>query len=266
MTAEGLATPLFEVRDARVVRDGRTILAVDSFLVRRGEHLAILGPNGAGKSTLIGLLTRDLLPLWAEPAPVLFLGQPRVELTELRRLIGVVSSSWQETVRARLSVRDVVLGGRFGALGVPPHLRERITEADVAAADSAMGELGISALAGRDMVTLSTGEARRALIARALVHDPAVLVLDEPTAGLDPPAALHLRMTMSELASSGRTLLLVTHHVDDIVREIDRVVLLRDARIIDDGSKSELLTGGTLSALFGFDLDVEERAGEYRLW
>ena len=117
------AEELMRVRGASVVRDGRTILHVDDFVVRQGEHLAILGPNGAGKSTLIGLLTREVHPLWADPYPVLFRGQPRIELAEARRLLGVVSSAWQETVRVHLPVAEVVLGGRFGALGVPPHLR-----------------------------------------------------------------------------------------------------------------------------------------------
>lgn len=257
---------LLSVRDATVVRDGREILHVDEFVIRQGEHLAILGPNGAGKSTLIGMLTRDVLPLWADPYPVLFQGEARIELTQARRLLGVVSSAWQQTVRAHLSVHDVVLGGRFGALGIPPHLREAVTAADEDATSSALEELGISALAERDMVTLSTGEARRTLIARALVHDPAVLVLDEPCAGLDPTAAWQLRGAMRDLAAGGRTLVLVTHHIEDIVREIDRVVLMRDARIVADGSKLQLLTAQRLSELFGVSFDVEERRGEYRLW
>lgn len=257
---------LFQVRSARVVRDGNTILDVGSFDVRAGEHLAILGPNGAGKSTLVGLLTRDILPLWGDPPPVLFCGQPRIELAGVRRLIGVVSSSWQEMVRARLTVREVVLGGRFGALGVPPHLRGSVSAADEEAADAAIAEAGIGPFANRDVVTLSTGEARRALIARALVHDPEVLVLDEPTAGLDPTAAWHLRQTMRDLAAGGRTLLLVTHHVEDVVGEIDRVVLMQGGRIIADGPKRELLTSDRLSELFGVKLEVEERGGEFRLW
>lgn len=262
----GNAAPLLEVRGARVMRDGRVILDVDHFEVLEGEHLAVLGPNGAGKSTLIGLLTRDVLPLWTDPPPVLFRGEPRIELSEARRLLGVVSSSWQETVRAHLNVAEVVLGGRFGALGVPPHLRSAVGPEDVSAAERAMRELGIDGLAGRDMVTLSTGEARRALIARALVHDPAVLVLDEPTAGLDPTAAWQLRGTMRQLAEGGRTLVLITHHVEDVVRQVDRVVLVKDARIVADGAKRDLLTSGVLTGLFGVDLEVEERDGEYRLW
>jgi iron complex transport system ATP-binding protein len=263
---ERASSELLSVRNADVVREGRTILHVDEFVIRPGEHLAVLGPNGAGKSTLIGLLTRDVLPLWRDPYPVLFRGQPRIELTEARRLLGVVSGAWQESVRVHLSVHDVVLGGRFGALGVPPHLRGEVAGPDLEATAAALAELGIASLADRDMVTLSTGEARRALIARALVHDPEVLVLDEPCAGLDPTAAWQLRATMRELASGERTLVLVTHHIEDIVRRIERAVLMRDARIVADGPVSDLLTDRTLSDLFGLALSVEERNGEYRLW
>lgn len=266
MVGDKTDSELLAVRGAKVLRDGRAILDVEEFVIREGEHLAILGPNGAGKSTLIGLLTRDILPLWSDPYPVLFRGQPRVELAQARKLLGVVSSSAQQTVRAHLSVREVVIGGLFGALGVPPHLRGAVTREHEAAAERAMEEVGILALAARDMVTLSTGEARRSLIARALVHDPAVLVLDEPCAGLDPTAAWNLRAMMRELAAGGRTLVLVTHHIEDVVRGIDRVVLMKDARISCDGPKREHLTGEALSKLFGIGLAVEERDGEYRLW
>lgn len=257
---------LLSVRNARVVRDGRTILDAHKFVIRRGEHVAILGPNGAGKSTLIGLLTRDVLPLWDDPYPVLFEGKPRIELAEARKLLGVVSSSWQQMLRAHLSVHDIVMGGRFGSVGIPPHVVPSITAADESSTAQALAEMGVATLADRDMVTLSTGEAQRVLIARALVHDPAVLVLDEPCAGLDPTAAWHLREAMRSLAEGGRTLVLVTHHIEDVVRQIDRVVLMRDARIVADGPKAEVLTARALAGLFDIELSVEERAGEYRLW
>ena len=116
------------------------------------------------------------------------------------------------------------------------------------------------------MTTLSTGEARRVLFARALVHDPAVLVLDEPCAGLDPHAAYHVRRALRTLAAGGRSLVLVTHHVEDIVPEIDRAVLLKDGRIVADGPKRDLMTAETLGELFDIPVEVEEREGEYRLW
>ena len=256
--------PLLELRGAVVQRDGRAILSVDAFRIAEGERLAILGPNGAGKSTLIKLLTREVIPLWADPAPVRFLGEERYELAEARKLLGVVSASAQDEADVVLPVREVVLGGFFGSLGVPRHVR--VTREQDAAAEAALAELEVEDLADRIMTTLSTGEARRVLFARALVHDPRVLVLDEPCAGLDPHAAFHVRRALRLLAAGGRSLVLVTHHVEDIVPEIDRVVLLRDARIIADGSKRDLMTDDTLAALFDIPVVVEERGGEYRLW
>lgn len=258
--------PLLELRGTRVVRGGSEILHVTSLALHEGEHLAILGPNGAGKSTLIGLLTRDVLPLWSDPPSVLFRGRDRIAVADARRLIGAVSASLQEVVDVHLPVREVVLGGRFGALGVPPHLRSRVTQTDRDAAERALSEVGVDHLADRDMRTLSTGEARRALIARALVHDPRVLVLDEPCAGLDPTAAWHLRETMRRLASGGRTLILVTHHIEDVVREVGRVVLMAAGEVVADGPKEEVLSSEHLSDLFGVPLELEERDGEYRLW
>jgi iron complex transport system ATP-binding protein len=131
---------------------------------------------------------------------------------------------------------------------------------------SALGELEVSHLAERTMNTLSTGEARRVIIARALVHDPAVLVLDEPCAGLDPHAAYNVRLAVRSLARGGRSLVLVTHHVEDIVPEIERVVMVQDGRIVADGPKSELLTGERLGELFDIPVSLEEREGNYRLW
>ena len=256
--------PLLELTDATVVRDGRAILTVDHFTIAEGERIAILGPNGSGKSTLVKLLTRDILPLWRERPPVLFRGQPRIALEDARRLLGVVSAAAQEQADVVLPALEVVLGGFFGSLGVPPRRTPTPQQRDRALA--ALAELEVAHLAQRIMTTLSTGEARRVLIARALVHDPAVLVLDEPTSGLDPHASYHVRQAVRTLARGGRSLVLVTHHVEDIAPEIDRVVLLRDARIIADGPKRGLLTSERLGELFDIPATLEEREGEFRLW
>jgi iron complex transport system ATP-binding protein len=262
--SSGAQAPLLELSGATVVRDGRTILSVDHFTIVEGERLAILGPNGSGKSTLIKLLTRDVLPLWADKPPVLFRGQARIALEDARKLLGVVSADAQGQADVVLPALDVVLGGFFGALGVPRHRTPTAEQRSRAAA--ALTELEIAHLAERIMTTLSTGEARRVLFARALVHDPAVLVLDEPTNGLDPHAAYHVRQAVRTLARRGRSLVLVTHHVEDIVPEIDRVVMLSDAHIVADGPKRELLTSERLGELFAIPAQLEERDGEYRLW
>lgn len=260
----GGVPPLLELRAARVVRDGATILAVDQFAISEGERLAIMGPNGAGKTTLIKLLTHDVLPVWADPPPVLFRGEPRPMLADARAHLGVVSADAQEQARVALSALEVVLGGFFGSLGVPT--RRHPTPLQLEQAGIALRELGVDHLADHSMTTLSTGEARRVLFARALVYDPPVLVLDEPMSGLDPHARLHVRDAVRTLASSGRALVLVTHHVEDIVPEIDRIVMMKGACIIADGSKRELLTSARLGELFDMPAELEERDGEYRLW
>jgi iron complex transport system ATP-binding protein len=253
-----------QLSNAQVVRDGRTILAVDEFRIFEGEHIAVLGPNGAGKSTLIKLLTRDVLPLWVDPPPVLFRGRERIALQDARALLGVVSADAQEQANVVVRALEIVLGGLYGSLGVP--IRVTPSPALEQRAMAALGELEVSQLAERTMNTLSTGEARRVLIARALVHDPAVLVLDEPCAGLDPHAAYNVRLAMRSLAQGGRSIALVTHHVEDIVPEIERVVLVQDSRIVADGPKREVLTSERLGELFDIPAVLEERDGHYRLW
>ena len=256
--------PLLELCGARVVRDGRTILKVDRLVLSEHEHVALLGPNGSGKSTLIGLLTRDVVPLYRDDPPVRFRGESRSALFDVRKTLGVVSNDLQQLHRRGLTVRDVVVSGFFGSIGT--YSTQRVTESMRAKAAALCAELGVAELAERRMDTLSTGEARRVLIARALVHDPPVLVLDEPCDGLDPSATFHVLQTIRDLANSGRTLLLVTHHVDDIVPEIERVVMLRGGEVLVDAPKAEALTSRALSGLYGTPAHIEERDGWYRLW
>ena len=257
--------PLLELRDAVVVRDGREILHVERLAIAEGEHLALLGPNGSGKSTLVGVLTRDVRPLAREDgSPVRLLGRDRWDLFEARSLFGVVSSALQSTYARRVTVRDTVTSGFFGSVGLYRH--QDVTPVHRVRTDELLAELGIERLAARTMDTLSTGEARRALIARALVHDPPVLVLDEPYAGLDPTARFHFAQVVRSLSAGGRGLLLVTHHIEDIPPKVDRVVMLRAGRVFADGPKTDLLTSDRLSELFSIPVVVEERDGAYRTW
>jgi iron complex transport system ATP-binding protein len=259
-------TPLLQLHDCVVVRDGRAILSVDELTLSAGEHVAILGPNGAGKSTLIRLLTRDVRPLaHADGSPaVLLLGRERWDLLEARSHMGIVSDALQDTYSVGVTVRDAVISGFFGSVGLYRH--QRVTSAMREKTSELLELLGIGHLAERTMDTLSTGEARRALIARALVHDPEILVLDEPTDGLDPHAEWHVLDAIGRIARAGHAVVLVTHHVSDIVPEIGRIVMLKNGRILLDGDKLDILTGPALSALFDIPASIEERDGRFRLW
>ena len=256
-------TPLFQIHDASVVRGGKTILHVADFSLAEGEHVALLGPNGAGKSTFIQLLTREVFPLWREEPPVLFRGQARPQLADIKRTLGIVSSTMHDQVRVHLPVIDIVVGGIFGTLGVP--LRGKVGEKDRALALDALGRLGIAELADRDVMTLSTGQVRRVLVARELVRDPQVLIFDEPCTGLDPQGMYHVRQTMGTLAAEGRSVVLVTHYPEDIIPEIRRVLLIKDAEVFADGPKEELLRGPVMSDLFDVPLVVGEDQGWYSL-
>ena len=195
-TAQPAATtpPLFSLRDARVMRSGRTILHVDHFDLAEGEHVALLGPNGAGKSTFIQLLTRETYPLHREEPPVRFRGQARPLLSDIKQALGIVSATMHDQVRVHLPVSDIVCGGLFGTLGLPNHVQE--TDEQRAKAQDALDRLGIADLAERDVMTLSTGQVRRVLVARELMSDPRILIFDEPCTGLDPEGMYHVRNTM----------------------------------------------------------------------
>ena len=187
----------------------------------RSVRIGITGVPGAGKSTFIGLITREIHPLHRDEAPVLFRGDARVTLADIKRALGVVSSTMQDQIRVHVPAQDIVAGGLFGSLGIPQ--RCTVTDGQRARARAIMSELGIGDLAERDILTLSTGQARRVLIARALVHDPDVLIFDEPCTGLDPEGMYYVRQTMSALARAGRPVLLVTHYPEDIAPEIQRL-------------------------------------------
>lgn len=261
--ANDTRTPLFQIHDADVVRGGRTILHVDDFTLREGEHVALLGPNGAGKSTFIQLLTREVFPLFRDEPPVRFRGQARPLLSDIKGTLGIVSSTMHDQVRVHLPAIEIVIGGLFGTLGLPMH--EEVADEQRARAMDALERLGIPEVANQDIMTMSTGQVRRVLVARELVRDPQVLVFDEPCTGLDPQGMYHVRDTMRTLAAEGRSVILVTHYPEDVIPAIDRVLLIKEASIFADGPKAELLRDDVLSDLFDVPLAVDERDGWYSL-
>ena len=254
---------LLRLHDAKVKMDGRVILDVDDFVINQGERIVVLGPNGSGKSTLVKLLTKEIEPVWRETPPVLFMGQPDPSEETLIETVGLVSTDVQERMMVHRTVFDIVLGGFFGSVGVPFHIGA--SDEQVEQARKAIREIGIPSLSERDMLTLSTGQARRALIARALINGPALLIFDEPTSGLDPEGAWNMRQSLSALAKAGHTILVITHNVSDIMPEFDRVVMLQDTHIVADGPKEEVLTTQKLRHLFGVPITLVETDGRYHL-
>lgn len=257
--------PLIELENVTIFRGNRPGLESVSLAINLGEHAAILGPNGSGKSTFIKAVTRELYPRYPAPACRLrILGRETWNVFDLRPLLGIVTNDLAEQCTQPYSVEETVLSGFFSSIGLWPN--HHVTEAMRDKARELMDLLKLSHLAGRPMNELSSGETRRAVIARALVHDPKALLLDEPSNSLDLRAQAELRATMRKLAASGIGILLVTHHLPDIVPEIERVVCLKDGRIFQDGPKEQILTEPILRELFGVPLEVERRDGYYQAW
>ena len=258
--------PVLELTNATVVRDGRRILDNLSLTIHVGDHTAIVGPNGAGKSFFTRLLTHDERALVPDhgPAPVRVFGDDRWDVFDLRSQLGIVSAdlhqrfvagSSEGRVRGEAAVLSAFLAShgilRYGS--ITPEMRRRAAEA--------LERIGASHLADRFLDAMSSGEARRILLARSLVTRPRALVLDEPTTGLDMVARHDFMERVRHIARDGTTLVLVTHHIEEIVPEIEKVILLRDGRVMASGPKAEMLTSARLTELFQSPIAVEESGG-----
>jgi len=255
---------LLDLQNVCVQRGDRFALDHFTLSIAAGEHVAILGPNGSGKSTLIKTITRECYPLVRPETSFRILGKDAWNIFELRSQIGVVSNDLMAACTRDITGRELVLSGFFGSIGIWPN--HRVEPEMEKTAQQVMASVDASHLANRWLDELSSGEARRLLIARALIHQPQTLLLDEPTTSLDLAALHELREHLRGLARSGIGILLVTHHLDDIIPEIDRVVLIRNGRVYADGPKAEVLTSKSLAELFGVGVDVFERNGFYHAW
>ena len=241
-------------------------VALDDFSLRieADEHVAILGPNGCGKSTLIKTITRECYPVVRDESSVSILGQDSWDVFKLRAGLGIVSNDLMMSCTGEANGRDVVLSGFFSSTAIYPN--HSVAEVQSSRAEATMDELKISHLADRPVSEMSSGEARRVLIARALVHKPRALLFDEPCNSLDLAAQQNVRQTMSTLARSGTAVILVTHELADVVPEIQRVVLMSRGQVVADGPKEQILQVERLTSLFGVSVQMARRDGHYHLW
>lgn len=259
-----MTPPLLSLKNVTVMRADHPALREVNLEIAAGEHVCILGPNGCGKSTLIKTITRECYPLAQDGSAIAILGRERWNIFELRSLLGIVSPDLLASCTTDATGRDVVLSGFFSSTRVFPH--HHPDPGHLARTQAALERLGIAHLAERPVAQMSSGEAKRTLIARALVHEPQTLLFDEPSNALDIGAQLQLRETMRELAQSGLGILLVTHHVPEIIPEIERVVLLREGRLLADGSKTAILTEENLSKLFRAKVRLGQHDGYFHLY
>ena len=254
-------SPLLEFRNVTVIKEGKKVIDSITVTLQEGEHIAILGPNGAGKSSFIKTITREYYPVHCEDMVFRIWGRDRWHVFDLRALLGIVSNDLQFTFTREISAREAVLSGFFSSVGL---FSQQVTPDMEEKTDRILEFLEISHLQDRLMTELSSGEARRFLIARALVHSPKALMLDEPTVSLD-LHSLHLfRQTLRKIARSGTGIILVSHNLPDIIPEISRVILMKDGRFWKDGPKEEVLTDSNIAELFSVPgISVKKEGGYF---
>ncbi|MGC3995284.1 MAG: ATP-binding cassette domain-containing protein [Propionicimonas sp.] len=252
--------PVLQLDDVCFRRDGKEILTGVGLTVRAGEHWALLGPNGAGKSTVLGFCGAVTHP---SSGTVRVLGRQlgRVELQELRRHIGHVNP--RHPLRSPLTVREVVLTGITGTIETP--LRWAPSAAELAHADALIGTLGLAARSGDRWPTLSQGERGRTLIARALICEPSLLLLDEPSTGLDVSAREQLLETLDDLADDrpDLTSILVTHHLEELPASTTHALLLSAGRVVAAGPAATVLDTANVSAAFDHPIEVHHHDGRW---
>ena len=259
--AQQSTEPFLRLSHVNVARGDNIVLHDINLSINAGEHIAILGPNGCGKSTLIKTITCECYPIVRSETSVRIFGRERWDLTELKKRLGVVAPELPGKPTLTTTARNAILTGFFSSSTLWPNLT--VTEAMQQRADEVLALIDAVPLRDKPVGQMSAGQQRRIMIGRALVASSQMLLLDEPSNALDLAAQLELRNLLRRLAQQGTGILLITHHVSDIIPEIDRILMLKDGRLIADGSKTDLLTAPRLSELFQTEVQLFQRDGFY---
>jgi iron complex transport system ATP-binding protein len=253
--------PVLALHDVFVVREGRTILQDINWCVNAEQRWVVLGRNGCGKTTMIQLSSLYLHP---SSGTVQVLGEPlgRMDVREMRRRIGLASAALANQLRPQVRAADVVVTAKNAALEPWWH---HYTDADYERAHRLLDRFGCLSHAHQEFATLSSGERQRVLLARTLMCDPALVLLDEPTAGLDLGGREELVKSLAELAADPTTapVVLVTHHLEEIPPSFSHALLLREGRILTAGPMAEVICSDAVSECFGVEVVVEQYGDRY---
>ena len=257
-----ISHPIIDIQHATVYRGDTCVFTDLSLSLQEGEHVAILGPNGAGKSTFLKLLAGEVHPVPNDMTRIRLFGEERWNVWDVRKRLGMVSYDLQHQYMDQVTGLKVILSGFYASIGIYGH--QDFSYAQLAKADKMLEEMAAVSLSDRRFGAMSTGEQRRCLLGRALVHEPAALVLDEPTSGLDLTATFHYLDLVRAHMRKGKTLLLVTHHIHEIPPEVERVIFLKQGKILLDGEKRAVLTDANLSRLFDCPVSLVQANGWYQ--
>nr|WP_321296456.1 ATP-binding cassette domain-containing protein [uncultured Sphaerochaeta sp.] len=255
---------IIQVEHATVRRQGKAILDDVSLSIHRNEHVAIIGPNGAGKSTLMQVISEEIHPLYSPHTRRILFGQEKWEVLRLRQHMGIVSQSLQYLCNSSYKSWEIAISGFFSSIGLDFH--HQVTAEHMAKVEEIMRRFDVWHLKDKQMNRLSSGEARRVLLCRASIHDPEVMLLDEAVSNLDFPSRREYRQTLQQLDQEGKTIILATHELSEIIPAINRIIVMQSGKIVADGPKQEILKESLLSSVYGTDVFIDEREGLFSAW
>lgn len=256
-------TPILELENIHVSYEVAPVLKAINLTINEGEHWALLGANGCGKSTLIKLISQDLYPHAKYPHTKKVFGCERWSIFELKKYLGIITNDLHNYFSVQgsyLSAYEVVLSGYYSSIGIFTH--QDFTEAQHAKALEVLAFLDILDIKDKKVGAMSTGQLRRCIIGRALIHEPKAFILDEPTVGLDLKAQ-HSFIGLMKRLSHKASIILVTHHIEEIFAEVSHVALMHEQTIVRQGIKEDVLTSQNLSQVFDMDITLEHENGRY---
>lgn len=253
---------IVEIFNTSVIKNNYTLLDSISLIIKKGEHSAIIGPNGSGKTSLLKLIIKDYYPVFnGNNSYVKIFEKTNLNIFQLRKKIGIISDNLQNTYNLRCIGRNVILSGFFGSVGIYEY--QKITDKMIQKTEEILDFLEIRNISNKKLEEMSSGEVNRFFVGRALVNDPEVLILDEPTTNLDIKSTDIFLSYIQRIAKKGKSIIMVTHNLHDIIPEIERVIMMKNGKIFKNGRKEDLLTSENMSGLFDCRINVINNKENY---
>tara|TARA_Y100001968_G_scaffold283995_1_gene283025 strand:+ start:2583 stop:3371 length:789 start_codon:yes stop_codon:yes gene_type:complete len=252
-----------ELKNIDVIKGEKYLLKNINLKLYENEIITILGPNGAGKSSLLGLINRTLYPVVKKGSKLEIFGQDLINIFDLRKSISIVNEDMNKRINNKILTRELILSGIYGTIGV--NRNQVISNYDNEIANKIINDFGLEKIIQNKYTELSDGQKRNVLIARAIVNKPKVLILDEPTINLDMKSLFNLFETLSQLISSKITVLFITNNIDSIIKETDRVILLKEGKILADGAPEIIMTSEKINQLYETDIELLNIKGNWRV-
>ena len=252
-----------DLKNINVYIDQKEVLSNINISLNHGENTLILGPNGSGKSTFLKLLNRSIHPITSNNSSFKLFNKENINIWDLRKKIGFLFKEMEQRVNIGVTLYDVIISGFSGTFN--SRYSKLLSEREKIKIDNLINEWGLNNIISNEFKSLSDGQKRRALLARALVYEPDILVLDEPFCNLDIKSNFILNRNLSKLIEQSVNIVYVTHNLESILPKTNRVILIKEGKIFKDGSPNELVNSKILSYLFNISINVIEQEGYWRM-